>query len=221
MFTIIVPDDGISCLLDIPWGYVSKSKDMTLLDRNHRIRAMRDEGRTMQVIADTVGLSKARVNQILAELDDEVTTDGYRSFLRSQLEVGLAKAIEIIREPPPKKVSAGGKVMYEPDTDDPSGRTPDYSRPLYDKQIQIDAVKALPSLTDRLSKLYGVDARQPKVAEDDDQRVQWVTFVNKVVADRQRLQDRLAVHGEYLELDSDEDSEVVEAEVVSPGEPGS
>ena len=169
----------------------------------------------MQVIADTVGLSKARVNQILAELDEEVTNDGYRAFLRSQLEVGLAKLIEIIREPPPKKVSAGGKVMYDVDTSDPSGRLLDFSKPLYDKQIQVDAAKSLPGITDRLSKLYGVDVSKPKGPADDDQRVEWVAYVEQLQAERKKLQDKLLEHGEVLELGYDD---IVEAEIISPGE---
>ena len=114
---------------------MSKSKDLSLIPRNSTIQQMRDEGYSMQKIADSVGLSKGRVCKILAELDEEIDNDGYRAFLRSQGEKGLEKIQEIIRKPPPIKVSAGGKVMYYPDPDDPSGRTPDYNNPIYDDAL--------------------------------------------------------------------------------------
>ena len=170
-------------------GRVPRSKDLTLIPRNAQIREMRDEGRSMQAIADTIGLTKTRVCQILAELDDEeLNNDGYRAFLRAQVEVGLAKVIEIIKEPPPKKVSAGGKVMYDVDPSDPSGRLQDFTKPLYDKQIQVDAVKALPSLIDRLSKLRGVDLRPVPRGPDEDAIREEVDYAKQLIAERAEAQ---------------------------------
>jgi len=183
---------------------------------------MRDEGHTMQVIADTVGLSKGRVCKILAELDEEIDNDGYRGWLRAQGEKGLEKIQEILRKPPPVKVSAGGKVMYYPDADDPSGRTPDYTKPIYDDAIHIDAVKALPSLLDRLSKLHAVDARPSK--EDGAEYVEdYKEWVYQVLADNNKLVERLKAHGEYAELAApgsfEEFETVYEAEVISSPSP--
>lgn len=179
---------------------MSKGKDLTLISRNAKIQLMRDEGRTLQAIADTVGISKGRVCQILAELDDEdLSTDGYRAFLRTQLEIALMKNIEIIKKPPPKKVSAGGKVMYEPDTDDPSGRTPDYSRPLYDDSVQVDATKAVGPLAAQLSKLMALDKRPPRDVVDENAVNEEASYVQQIIDERKRLADKLLEYGVTLE----------------------
>jgi len=195
---------------------VTKSRDLALIPRNAKIQMMRDEGRTLQAIADTVGITKGRVCQILAELDDEdLSTEGYRAFLRTQLEIALMKNIEVIQEPPPIKVSAGGKVMYLPDSDDPSGRTPDYSRPLYDKSLQVDASKAVATLADRLSKLMALDKRPPKDVVDEGVISEEASYVQQILNERKRLADKLLEYGVTLELTP---YEGYYAEVVSPEE---
>lgn len=190
-----------------------KSKDLDLADRNRMIREMRDEGRTMQVIADTVGLSKARVSQILEELDDEVSLGGYRAFLASQGELALREITKILLKDSPIKVSAGGKVMYYPDPDDPSGRTSDFDNPIYDDTIKLDAAKAMSPLLDRLSKLRGADARPQRDMIDEDAVNEEIAYVQKLISDRQRLADKLLEHGEVLDLSSYEG--YYEAEVIS------
>lgn len=194
-----------------------KDKDPALVDRNRMIREMRDEGRTMQAIADSVGLSKARISQILEELDEEVSIGGYRAFLASQVELGLMEMVKILRKDAPVKVSAGGKVMYYPDPDDPSGRTPDFDSPIYDDAVKIDAAKALSPLVDRLSKLRGADAQRQRDEVDESEVSAEVAYIQKLISDRKMLTDKLLEHGEIVELTPYEG--FYEAEVVPSESP--
>jgi len=171
---------------------VPRSKDLSLASRNVRIRQMNDEGISLQKIADTVGLSKARISQILAEMDEEIDSGGYRAFLAAQGELGLAEIMKKLIAPDPILVSAGGRVMYHPDSDDPSGRTPDYSNPVLDHRFKVDAVKALPPLLDRLSKLRGADARPQKDTEDSDAIAEYKAYVQQLIDERAEAQKELA-----------------------------
>jgi hypothetical protein len=171
----------------------------------------------MQAIADPVGLSKARVSQILEELDEEISLGGYRAFLASQGELALREVTKILLKESPIKVSAGGSVMYYPDLNDPSGRSKDFDRPIYDDTIKLDAAKAMSPLLDRLSKLRGADARPPKDIVDEDVVNEEIAYVQKLISDRKRLADKLLEHGVVLDLSSYEG--YYEAEIVeSPGD---
>ena len=126
-----------------------RSKDLTLASRNLKIQQLRDDGFTMQAIADTVGLSKVRVSQILETMEEEVAVGGYRSFLAANGELGLAEIMKILRKESPIKIAASGKLMYYPDVNasipgDTRGMVFDFDRPILDDSVKIDAVKALP-----------------------------------------------------------------------------
>jgi hypothetical protein len=168
---------------------VPKGKDLTLASRNLKIKQMRDEAYSMQQIADTVGLSKARVSQILEEYDEEVTAGGYRAFLAANGELALAEARKILLKESPVKVSASGKIMYHPDTDlcvpgDSRGFVPDYNRPILDDSIKVDIIGKYASLLDRLSKLRGADAKVQKDVEDSEAVQEYKQYVQQVITER-------------------------------------
>jgi uncharacterized protein YerC len=211
---IILP--GLSwryCLLY--GGTVPRSKDLTLISRNQQIREMKDEGRTLQAIADTTGLSKARVGQILAQQDEEIGTDAYRAWLRAQGEAGLAKLQEILRKPPAIKVTPSGRLVYEPVLgedgiplrDNKGQFIPDPSKPVHDDSVVIDAIRAFPGLLDRLSKLSGADMRTPPPEGPD------TALVNERIAYFQEKISRIReLEAKLAELGVAED--IVEAELV-------
>jgi hypothetical protein len=144
---------------------VAKTRDTSLVFRDHEIREMRTEGYNLQQIADTVGLTKARVSQICRTQGEEVPDDEYRAFLIDQTEFALAKVQNVLRQPPPPKVTPSGKIVYEPLIDkegepvmgqeghsrgNPLG---DVTKPVLDWSAHVEAAKAVPSLADRLAKL--------------------------------------------------------------------
>ena len=188
-----------------------KSKDITLASRNLQIQQMRDEGRTMQAIADTVGLSKARISQILEEMDEETTAGGYRAFLAANGELGLAEVMKILRKPSPQKISAAGVPVYELDPDDPSARTKDLSKPIYDDSIKLEAVGKLPPLLDRLSKLRGADAVK---AAPKDESSEFETAWAWAQQQRTLALDLASRLAKYEMVEISEDDEYVEAEII-------
>jgi len=153
---------------------------------------MRDDAYTLQQIADTVDLSKARVSQILEEFDEEVTAGGYRAFLAANGELGLAELTKILRKDSPVKISASGRPAYLLDPDDPSGRTLDLSKPVLDDSVKIDAIGKLSPLLDRLSKLRGADARIEKDVADTDAIANYKQYVQEVLEERANLQKQVA-----------------------------
>ncbi len=141
---------------------MGRLKDLTLVSRNQKIREMKERGYTYGQISEETGISRARVSQILAEMDEEVSGDGYRAWLRAQGETGLSKLQDILRAPPPVKISASGKPVYELD----DLGEPDFGKPVPDVSVHIDAAKALPAILDRLSKMGGLDRHAPKPADE-------------------------------------------------------
>lgn len=179
-----------------------KPKDLSLISRNAQIRQMKDEGYTYQAIADTLGISRARVGQILASMDTEVSGDGYRAWLRAQGETGLLKLQEILRKPPPVKVAPNGRPCYFALTDEDGQAIlnnhgqplPDLRKPVLDDSLHLEAAKALPGLLDRLSKLYGLDVSKPKQMDDTPEMELSKKWVGELQEQNAQLIARLSRH---------------------------
>lgn len=213
-----------------------RTKDLSLVSRNRQIQLMYAEGRSPQAIADTTGLSKVRVYQILAELDDEVSVGGRRAYLAAKLELAMEVLAEKLRNPDPIKVSASGKLMYHIDVEatspipgDTRGIVYDYDRPILDDSVRIDAAKGIAPIAAALSKLYAADMHPPKDTGDEEVIAEKVGYT-KFLLDQRKEREAEALKREAklreLEMKLKElapyapHQDTVEAEVISPGESG-
>lgn len=133
-----------------------------------------------------------------------------RAMQDVRLEYILEKLFERFRAPLQLKVSASGKPVYLPDADDPSGRTPDYTKPVYDESAKAEIAKVIVSTLDRQAKLNALDLPKPKSRDESDE------FENAWKwAKRQRmlaleLAEKLS-HYEAVEIDADD---YAEAEII-------
>lgn len=185
--------------------------------------------RSRREVAERFGVSQSYVSQVIKEHKEQTSAEQGAAMQDVRLEYIQEKQFEILRAPLQVKVSASGKPVYLPDMDDPSGRTPDYSKPVYDYAPWNEASKVLISAMDRQSKLNAYDAVKPKGPNDDDQRVEWVGYTEQLLAERKEIQDQaLEREAEFRELEAKlrelapyaPHQDTVEAEVISPGEPG-
>ena len=154
---------------------------------------MNHEGYTMQMIGDTFGLSKARISQILAEEETEVSPEGYRASLVAAGEIGLMELLKIIQAPVPPKISTTGRILYYPDRDvDPSGGVPDLDNPIPDISVKTDAIGKLTPMLMALSKLRGSDAVKEKKNDNEQLTADGVAYVQQVIAERNEAQQQIA-----------------------------
>lgn len=173
------------------------------------------EGHKLEVIADTFGISKARVSQINQEYHEDVTDDAYRELQRNELEYVLHDILyPMLRGPGKRLVSPSGKPVYEMSED---GKSLDMSRPIYDEYAKVDVAKAIVPLQERIAKLYALDRPKAKEKDESPEFAEAMSYVRKLAGRVKELQSRLSQY--------EEDDDVVEAEVVpdeeNPGSPGS
>jgi Sigma-70, region 4 len=146
------------------WRHVSRGKDVSLISRDQQIVAMKGEGKSYQQIADTFGITKARVSQIISRAYEDVSDDSYREGMRLDLEGKLAELNRLIASPGKVMVSPGGRIIchYVGDGTDAI----DYSRPVYDEFVKVDAIKAYFAGLERLARMHAID--RPKAKERDE-----------------------------------------------------
>lgn len=95
-------------------------------------------------------LSRARVSQIVHEVNAELPEDETRAEIASLLEFAERKAIELINEPG-YACGPNGRVVEDSD-----------GAPLPNKTIVDNALKTLILVADRKSRLYGADKQMQK-----------------------------------------------------------
>lgn len=193
-----------------------RGKSLELVERDGQILQMYAEGYTQRKIASTLGISAARVNQILKEYGMTVSQgfeeDADRSLAGEKLDVLIERTMSYALGPGDQKVSSVGELVYEPLLDedgefirDKRGKpVPDPSRPVYDRFNIVKAAEVAGRLISQRSKLFATERRQ-QVAGDaaiHDEVLQYIATLEETV----RKQNALLPGGEILE------GEVVESE---------
>lgn len=176
-----------------------RHKSVELYDRDLRIVQMVQAGYALQVVAGQFGITRARVSQIVSKFHEEVTDDGTRDVLRSQLESYLTDTLHpIIRGPGQPMYSTGsGKLVLDLD-----------GNIIYDERIKIDAVNSALRVHERIAKLSALD--RPKAKEKDESReiAEAMEYLQSLAAEKQELQARVTHYeATVIPLESVQDDE--------------
>ena len=185
---------------------MSRTKSQEVALRNEAIVDMAGS-RSRREVAEKFGISEARVSQIILKSREETSAEESRAMQDVRIEYLLEKQFEILRAPLQVKASAGGKLIYLPDTNDPSGRTPDYSKPVYDYAPVNEASKVIISALDRQAKSGALDLPKGKMKDESDQVTEWTSYVKLLQGRVKALQDKV------LEI-SPGNYDIYEAEVI-------
>jgi hypothetical protein len=191
---------------------VPRTKSQEVALRNEAIVDMAGS-RTRREVAETFGISESRVSQIIKNHREKTSADESRAMQDVRLEYVLEKLFERLRAPRQIKVSAAGKPIFMPDLDDPSGRTPDYSKPIYDDSTLIEVSRAIVTTLDRQAKLNALDTPKVKQVDENAEFQKAWTWAKHQRDLAMNYAARLAQY-EQVELDAGDDDLIEEAEVV-------
>lgn len=187
---------------------MARPRSAELANRNIRIVEMASEGYTLQQIADNFGVSKQRISQIVQENYEDITDDATRDVSRTQLEYYLNEILHpMLRGPGKRLVSPSGRPVYELDPEDPSGKTWDLDKPVYDEYAKVDVINAALKVHERLAKFYHLDrakGREKDESAEFTEAMQWVESLvaeNKRLARLARVEDEITVEAEVIEDD--------------------
>jgi transcriptional regulator with XRE-family HTH domain len=155
-----------------------RSRDISLIRRDLEITARIARGDRLADIADTYGITVARVSQINHAQRDSIPDDEKREQMAAKLEYVLdEKLLFLMTQPRQVRVSPSGKPVYELDA---NGR-PDFSRPVLDDTVTIEAAKAVTSVIHEVSALYGLHIRKPKVVDETREMLEWQAYVADLI----------------------------------------
>jgi hypothetical protein len=174
---------------------------------------MKREGKGYAEIAEAFGITKARVSQIVAREYEDVSDDSYRESMRLDIEGKLAELNRLIASPGKPMVSPGGKIIchYSGDYDDEGKPVIDYSKPVYDEFVKVDAIKAYLTALERLSRLHALDRPKAKERDESKEFSEAMEYVGRLADENKQLRLQLETAGEP--------SDVVDAEVIEAGDP--
>ena len=124
---------------------------LRLRGRNGDIWKAHIRGTTQEAIAEKHGISQARVSQVISEVRAAITPETIEDVNRATLDL-LQTLTEthmgIVEAGPQPKVSAAGKLVYDPATGE---AVPDWSQVM---QASTNVVR----FTERVAKILGSDA---------------------------------------------------------------
>jgi hypothetical protein len=183
---------------------VARTKSTEVAVRNLEIIEMA-KSFPRRKVAETFGISQARVSQIVAEHHEATTIDEQRAQQSVQIEFAIEKLMEVLRQPVQIKVTPSGRPVYDLMMDEESGKLiPDLSKPIYDYSLPIESAKAISSIMDRQARLNALDLKKPKEKDESGEREGWIAEFQRLFAENKELRDRLG------------DRYYVEAEVIEP-----
>lgn len=133
---------------------MARTKDASLAERNHRIALYRRNGFTYSEIADLEKISRVRVAQIIAEVNEELGEDDGRAEIATLLEYAERKCVDLI-EHPGYVCGPTGRVSEDPD-----------GNPMENRGVVADALKTLMTIEDRKAKLFALDKPQKRPQMD-------------------------------------------------------
>ena len=188
-----------------------RSKDLTLADRDEQVIRMAAEGYTQRQIGATLGISGARVNQIIKDARETTDDDGTRDRLAVMVDMLLQKTVVLATGAGRRMVSPSGKPVYEVDHLDSRGQPVfDLSQPIYDEYATLEAMDKAVKLMDRYAKLYGLDRPRQKDKDESQEYNSALEYVRQLAQKNRELLTR---------LDKYERGDIVNAEVIDTTRP--
>lgn len=188
---------------------MTRTKTIEILDRDARVIEMASEGYTQRQIGATLGISGARVNQILKAAREEMSDDSHRDRMAMVLDMLIQKAIILATGKGKRLVSPSGKPVYEldPDRINPRNGLPEFdlTKPIYDEYATLDAMDKVTRLMDRYARLYGLDKLRSRDKDESEEFQQAMEYVHQLAEERKVLLRKLT---EY------ERGDVITAEVI-------
>ena len=185
--------------------------------RDEQIAKEAGEGISRRELAAKYGVTQARISQIILAHHEEISDEATRAEMVAHLFFVAQNLLEIQRRPRPPKVSASGKLIYEPLLDengeplrDNRGQfVPDPSKPVLDDSPIIESAKQIPGTYDRIAKLMGLDRKAPKEKDESAEYAAMISWAEGLANENRALRERVNA------LDA---QEVFEAEVVPSAE---
>lgn len=183
--------------------HVSRPRSTELADRDELVLEMAAQGYTHRKIASTLGISPARVSQILKAARETIDADAMRAKVVEMVEMQMEDTIKLIRGPGKRVVAASGVPVYElGDITDARGRhMPDLSKPLFDDFARLEAHKQLTDQIRTLSKILGLELK-PREKDDTEamgEVARYIEFLEKQVREQaSRLDELQPVEGEIV-----------------------
>jgi hypothetical protein len=189
-------------------------KTAELMVRDERILQMAAEGYSQREIGATLGVSGARINQILKELREDATDDGMRDRLDQISDMLLRRAVALATGRGKRLVAANGKPVYEMDpvvTDSRGQPVPDLTKPLYDEYSTLDAMMVAVKIMERKHIAYGLN-KKPKDKDESAEFEEMMEYVRQLAARNKEIMNK----NEELKhrLAQYEGEEILEAELV-------
>lgn len=186
---------------------MARPKSTELAERDDRVLEMAAHGISQRKIGSTLGISGARVNQIIREAREAIDPDAARARLGEILDELLEEAMSLAHGPGKRLVSASGRPVYELDPDRMSNRgvhEPDLAKPLYDEYAKLEAIKQINDITRNYANTFGLVVK-PKEKDDSGALSEIMAYMQDLELQNRQMQDKL----EVLERD-----QVVEGEIV-------
>lgn len=184
---------------------MARPKSTELADRNESILEMSAQGYSQRKIASTLGISGARVNQILRESREAIDPDAARAKLGEILDEILEDAMKLAKGPGKRLVSPSGRPVYEldPDLTDHRGNpSADLTKPLYDEYARLDAIKQINEISRNYARVFGLEIK-PKEKDDSEALGEIARYMEHLEQKNRELQEKL------------DEREVIEGEIVS------
>lgn len=131
--------------------------------RNQAMYQMYAEGKTIQAIANTYGISRQAASKIIAryEQDGAVTDDETRSLHRAQLAGIFSDLIAMYYEEPPPMYDVKGNMLIDDD-----------GLPVRDRKVKLDTADQARKISESLRRLDATDLPRRKQIDADEARKQ-------------------------------------------------
>jgi hypothetical protein len=126
--------------------------------RNQAMYQMYATGKTIQVIADTFGITRQRASQIISRYgqDAEVTEDETRDLHRAQLEALRSEMLGLAFAPAPPAYDVKGNMLIDENGD-----------PVRDIAAKVKAAEAFMKLSESERKMDALDKPRRKQLTED------------------------------------------------------
>lgn len=193
------------------------AKSVEMIQRDEKILEMAAAGYTQRDIASTLGISAARVNQILkahwSAFDDDADRQNQRELMDSAIKV----TAEYMLGPGQMLIAANGRPVYDILKDEDGNAiyhnqspVPDLNKPLFDKFSKVKAASELGRLLQARSRMFGTERKaEADTAAQEEFVAEVISTLEQGAAENARLKELLASHGiddtvegEIVQLDS-------------------
>ncbi len=172
---------------------MARPKSTELAERNDTILEMAAQGYSQRKIASTMGISPARVSQVLTEARQAIDPDAARARLGEILDELLEEAMKLAHGPGKRVITPSGKPAYELDPQNLSPRgdaRPDLDRPVFDEYAKLEAIRQISDISRNYAHIFGLNIK-PKEKAEDALLVEVMTHLEHLQSANRELSARL------------------------------